>query len=288
VQPVSVIWSGNLGFDPKSNIAAITDGVTIESDQPDGVRVRGSANVLLLNFNAVPGATSEKSSPLAGREIRDVELSGDVQFAALQNDAVGAMAQRMHLFAEKLSYRPADGTITIPARGRMLVEDRRPEEKTKSNNTPLGSSRGATAFQWAERLSFTPASNVAEMNGDVLVVHQPSSPNAKQLRLNADTVSAQLADGTAAPTSPDQLSPAQLKSVKAIGNVRFNSEKLEFTAAEVELKPQEDLLIARGAPGVPASLLDQAGMSKGSFSELWLNTRTNESSVKDFRGSIRR
>jgi hypothetical protein len=63
---------------------------------------------------------------------------------------------------------------------------------------------------------------------------------------------------------------------------------MEFLANSVELRPPEDVLIARGTDRQPAVLLDASGLSRGSFVELWLNTRTNQSQIRDFRATVRR
>lgn len=282
-RPATVSWTGRLAFDAAAGAAAVRDGVTIASDQPDGTQVRGSADELLLAFESPGSDNASRASPLAGRRIRDVSLVGRVQFAALQAGPAGELAQRMHLYCQKLVYQPGSGDIVVPVSGRMLVEDRRPESGN-ATKPAIGSGRGATAFQWADKLSFSPARNLAEMTGDVLVVHQPLGAGSEPLRLNADAVAAELADASGA--APVRTS-VQLKRVRAVGSVRFDSRKLEFLATEVELRPQEDVLIARGADRNPATLLDSQGMSKGSFAELWLNTRTQESHMKNFRATVR-
>jgi len=284
-RPAMVEWTGDLTFDSARGTAQVNDGVTIASDQPDGTKVTGSANALSLAFEKTP-ATQPAATPLAGRRIRDVNLLGDVQFAAQQNDAAGALRQRMHLLCEKLVYQPMDGQIIVPVAGRMLVEDRRAVEtnvgEAKAGSEMMQSPKGATAFQWNEKLSFSPADNRAEMAGDVLVVHQSSDASTRPMRLNADVVLAELAGKAAA------VGDTQVKRLSARGNVRFTSGKLEFSAAETEFRPLENIVIARGDDRVPALLLDDQGLSKGTFAELWLNTRTQESHVRDFRAVVRR
>jgi hypothetical protein len=277
--PATVSWTGDLNFSATAGTAEVNDGVTIESNQSDGTTVAGSAKSLALIFEKTT-TDQPAASPLSGRRIRDVNLLGDVQFAAARSDDNGALLQRMNLFSDKLVYQPVDGQIVVPVGGRMLVEDRRADESPKSEGE-VAAPRGATAFQWSEKLSYAPGDSRAEMTGDVNVVFQPAD-NSPPLRLFADVVQADLLANGANSGAP------QVKRVSARGNVRFNGPQLEFSAAETEFRPQENIVIARGDDTEPATLLDETGLSKGTFAELWLNTKTQESHLRDFRAMVRR
>ncbi|MDW8262177.1 MAG: hypothetical protein RMJ35_06600, partial [Phycisphaerales bacterium] len=259
---------------------------SIRSDQAEGLAVEGTARAVQLLFEPA-AADARGAGPLTARQIRQVMLLGNVRFDGLRYEPSGALVQRMHLFCEKLGYRPSDGQITVPVGGRMLLEDRRPTPTAEVGS--VATPRGATAFRWSDGLQYDPQKLEARMSGNVLVVHRPTDTSARDLRLNADLVTAELlAPSDARAVAVGDPSTAQLKRVTARGQVRFNSDRLEFLASEVELRPRDDLLIARGTPGSPAVLMDPEGLSRGSFAELWLNIRTQESHLKDFRASIRR
>jgi len=277
-RPATVSWTGELLFDASRGSAEVNDGVTINSDQPDGTQVSGAADALQLSFDSA-GDSQIGTTPLAGQRIRDVNLLGNVHFTAQKRGSDDTVQQSMNLFSAKLVYEPVSGEVIVPVGGRMLVEDRRPEEKR--DDTSMPAPRGATAFQWSEKLSYSPGDNRAGMNGDVVVVFQPAD-GTPPMRLNADAVSADLLGSAGVGVD------SQLKRVSARGNVRFLSSQLEFSAAETEFRPLENVVVARGDDSSPAVLLDDQGLSKGSFTELWLNTKTQESHLRDFRASVRR
>lgn len=310
-QPARVTWRNELTFAAAQNQAQADGGVEIVATQPDGTSLRGTAQRLQLAFAAAPDArhgaatTRPTAAPLAGRALDAASLLGDVQLVALRHDDAARPVQRVHLFGQRLDYRPADQTFAVASAGRMLVEDRRSPAVTDAREGPgaLGvSTRGATAFQWADKLTFSSQSNRAEMAGDVLVVHRPADRAAaregdaagepppedrRDLRLQADTVSAELvAQEPGGETAADPAT--QVRRVVAGGNVRVETANLEFLADEVEFRPADDVLIARGSDRSPAVLLDDQGLSRGSFIEMWLNTRTQESHLKDFRATVRR
>lgn len=295
-QPATVRWQKELAFRAADNRAEAEGGVEILARQPDGTAVRGTADRLLLVVKPAaqptePDATP-RGAPLAGRTLESASLLGDVQLTALRHDEAGQPVQRVHLFGSRLDYRPAEQTFAIASNGRMLVEDRRPLEPARpADESPTGvSARGATAFQWGEKLTFASASNRAEMTGEVLVVHRPgdATDDQRDIRLQADAVAAEITAAADAAASPSGDPATQVRKVVATGNVRVDSSDFEFLADEVEFRPLDDILIARGTDRAPAVLLDDQGLSRGSFVEMWLNTRTQESHLKDFRATVRR
>ena len=290
-QPATVTWKHDLKFISADNIATADGGVEITADQSDGTRLRGSAQRLQLSFAPENARADAKvaAPPLAGRQLTQATLLGDVQLAGVRQDAAGGLAQRVHLFSERLSYEPADEQIVIPAGGRMLVEDRRPVESSadQPNMPGVASARGATAFQWSDKLTFAAGEDRAEMIGDVLVVHRPDGASDREIRMQADRVAAELAPG-GSPSADTPPKATPLRRVTADGNVRVTTGKLEFLANQMEFRPPDDMLIAKGTDRTPAVLLDEQGLSRGSFVELWLNTRTQESHLKDFRATVRR
>lgn len=304
-QPAKVTWKNDLKFVAAENVASADGGVEILADQAEGTRLRGTAQRLQLTFapeTARPADATVAAPPLAGRQMTDAMLLGDVQLAGVRQDPSGggtggALLQRVHLFSDRLSYQPATEQIVIPSAGRMLVEDRRPAEPSPDGRGAgafgLGSARGATAFQWSDKLTFAAGQDRVDMAGDVLVVHRPDGDEAREVRVQADTVAAELAASAgrsqgdlATPAAPAQPSP--VRRVAAAGNVRVTTGKLEFLANEIEFRPPDDTLIAKGTDRAPAVLLDEQGLSRGSFREMWLNPRTQESHLRDFRATVRR
>jgi hypothetical protein len=231
---------------------------------------------------------------LANKAVEKTRLIDNVELKSVLNDANGQVLRRTHLFAPEVIYDQPLQALTIPHAGRMLYEDRR-EAPAGEQPQPgdFENMRGATAFQWSRELIYNDVSLRAVMTGDVLVVHQASDKSASY-RLTSESVSAEFDRAEVASTRPtgETISPIssslRLSRVTADGNVRFVSEGLQFEASTVTYDPVNDLLVARGRDRVPAVLLDEQGVSKGTFSELTYNLRTEQIAMKDFRAQVRR
>ena len=78
----------------------------------------------------------------------------------------------------------------------------------------------------------------------------------------------------------------KVKLMVARGQVRLISQRMQFTAAEAIYDPATQIMIAHGSQRQPAELLDEQGLSTGSFDELIYNTKTDEMSFKEFFGNM--
>ena len=267
-------------------------------------------------------SNKKRSSPLAGfagnstgapaiGDIRTVTLERpqnvEVNSTLLAPD--GSILKRTNLFAPTLTYDLPGKRMTIPVAGRMLYQDERSPttnpttmptttpvaQQKPQSSAPLGDTRGATAFEWHNNFTYDSASHLATMTGDVAVVHQPSGSTTPSYRLNAQRVVAEMQDPPA--TQPDQpkssdtdplAGGAKLKHLTADGGVTFVSDRLQFNAESIDYDPDKQLLIARGTDREPATLFDQSGLSKGTFAEMYYDTKTDRMKLVKPQATLRK
>jgi hypothetical protein len=209
-----------------------------------------------------------------------------------------------YLFALTLQYEPETKRMVVPVAGRMLYEDNRGSGATAPTTQPADKKfnlRGATAFEWQRDFIYDDEKRQATMSGDVDVVHRGTSVAGAagaagaaaaagaandNYRLHAQRVVAELMPSSDKSTT--QPTEAKLKNLIADGGVTFNSANLQFIADRVEYDPQRQVLIARGTDRAPATLLDQNGLSQGTFAELIYDVKTDRMQMTDPRGTIRR
>lgn len=226
--------------------------------------------------------------------------NSEVRSTLLAND--GSLLRRLHLFATKFQYEPGAKRMVVPVAGRMLYEDRRgaatkPADPTAANSPPGAKMnlRGASAFEWKKDFIYDDTSRQATMSGDVDIVHRGAG-DADSYRMHAQRVVAELmpADAPAADAAhkrPSTTAPsdeAKLKSLVADGGVTFNSSRLQFIADRVDYDPQKQLLIARGTPRAPATLIDEGGLTRGTFDVLYYDTQSGNFRTENMSGAIRR
>jgi hypothetical protein len=220
--------------------------------------------------------------------LREMHLIGEpVEARSILADAeTGQVLRRMHLFAPELIYEPQTRSMIVPDPGRLLVQDNRPQPKTPgqpdtgSPSAP-GGGRGATAFRWDNRLTYDDSIGRVTMTGNVLVVHE--APNSDRYELHAQTVAADL-DRSKPATQPATQSSkhdrdaagAHLRRLSAEGDVRMISGHMSFDAQSFEYDPTTGIMIATAPDRRPAHLLDESGVSTGTFNYLQYNSKTRQ------------
>ena len=211
----------------------------------------------------------------------------------------------MNLFAPKAIYNKTEDTFTVPTPGRMLVRDFRAPPPTSgpanaSADSSAGGTHGISAFQWEKSLVYNQRTDEAVMTGDVQVAHE--SAGAASYQMYADQITA-IMDPNSHPTSGPTTGPStsashaapptgedtmKVKRLIAQGQVHMVSQRLQFTAAQAVYDPETQIMTAHGSLREPAELLDEQGLSTGSFDELVYNTKTDQVQIKEFQGNMRK
>jgi len=234
------------------------------------------------------GMTGSNASFMKDKVVSEMHLIGEpVEARSILADALtGQILRRMHLFAPELIYEPPTRSMIVPDPGRLLVQDNRPQPKTAgqpdtgSPSAP-GGGRGATAFRWDDRLTYDDSIGRVTMTGNVLVVHE--APNSDRYELHAQTVAADLDRSKPATRPATQSSKhdpnaagAHLRRISADGDVRMISGHMSFDAQSFQYDPTTGVMIATAPDRRPAHLLDEAGVSTGTFTYLQYNSKTRQ------------
>jgi hypothetical protein len=161
----------------------------------------------------------------------------------------------------------------------------------KAMGGDLSNMHGATAFEWKKEFRYDETKLQAKMSGDVRMVHFPMSDlSGPSVELDAQTVIADLeARPTTQPAATTQpQDKMRIRNVVADQDVTYRSDKLSFDAQHLEFNPNTHMLIATGTDRNPAELHEAEGFSNGTFTELRMNTETEEMEVRGFQAQIRR
>ncbi|HEY2588929.1 MAG TPA: hypothetical protein VGI81_24510, partial [Tepidisphaeraceae bacterium] len=293
-QPVDVAWSGGALFDGEANHIDVDGAVRATSIDKKGYVDTATGDHIRIDLRPKPttqpveatqtaGASSSKASGAAGGNLKMDPFKGkEVSAITIEKDAVltstlsaenGDILQQFELLGPTIhvdEFAP-DGSpsrrITVPAAGRMLVRDHRPQEreKTKSSKDDSSGARGATAFQWSKRLVYAEATHQADMLGDVVIVHQDDDPNSPKVTMHAPRV---IAWFEPAPKDPNQKgnadnAPMQLHYLSAAGeHVIIDRDTDQVDAQQVDYDPKRHLLIATGTVRNPVAF-NNGGAASG-------------------------
>ena len=306
---VDVQWSSGLVANAPSNQIEINGDVRAESRDVDGSEQVATASKMLIALvdAVVPGASTQPDpppstqptlatelNPLRGKGLASMTLQGDaeLQLCSAADAATARPKRDVHLFAQTATYDVISRQFKVPCPGRMLVRDdaRTTMPATAPDMLAGGNDmRGATAFEWHDQFLFDENENCATMVGQVVIVHQDLTPDPKPFRLEASRVKADL---TAPQPSPPTTQPARpefrVRRLSAFGGVHFTSRQIQFESDELEYDPAAATLFASGNERTPAQLFDDQGVSKGTFEELWYNTKTEQIRLKGPQAHIRR
>mgnify|MGYP005851006977 CR=1 FL=1 len=278
---LEVRWEDRIDYDGQANLAEVKGDVVAGSVARDGALQTAKAGRLTLVLapattrpttpaNADAPGTLAVMQPLGGRDIRQVILREKVELGSVLNDAAGQTRQRSSLQASEVRYDLSARRLEVPGPGRMLYEDRRPEDPRAATDL-VGDLRGATAFQWRERLVFDETAMNARLDGDVTIVQERA--DQPPLKLTASTVNVEFLRGAGATTRPSSLA---LKRFEASDKVSVSVPQARFTAPRVEYDPVAGQLVASGDPSNPVETLDEQGLSRGIFDRLVYNTRARQ------------
>jgi hypothetical protein len=278
---LEVRWHDRIDYDGTANLAEVRGDVAAESVASDGARrtaTAGRVTLVLAPATTQPSTQPNQGSenalavtqPLGGRDVRQVIFREKVELGSVLNDAAGRLLQRTSLQSSEVRYDLTTRRLEVPMSGRMLYEDQRPADPGPSNDL-VGDLRGATAFQWRDRLVFDEQALSARLDGDVKIVQQRA--DQPPLKLNAATVDADFVRDADATKRPSSLS---LKRVLAHGGVSVTAPQARFDAPKVEYDPVAGQLIAGGDPSNPVETFDEQGLSRGGFERLIYNTRTRQ------------
>jgi lipopolysaccharide export system protein LptA len=323
-RPIEVTWKERFNLDGNANRADIRGDVHASSVSADGTINAADGDRIKMTLVDAPPTTqsstagasispatqANSSSGLLARGddtnfMKDklvdtmtllAKPGENVALSSIDRDAAGKLIHAMNLFATTAKYDRASDSFIVPVPGRMLVRDFRsgPTTGPSSASSPTPGAKGISAFEWEKSLTYNQHLDEAIMTGDVQVVHQAAG--AASYKLFADQVTVDMDPAGHATTHPTvgtskpTTAPADSMKVKRLvadGNVRLMSQKLGFTAAEVVYDPITQLMTAHGSSRIPAELLDEEGLSTGSFDYLRYNTGTDEvQEISGFHGNI--
>jgi hypothetical protein len=302
-------WTTELIADTNANHAEITGNVVATSKEDDGTTTVARGQKLLMELaskrpTSRPSMKNSLGIAMTGGSavggIRTFTLEQDVEVNSTLLGADGTIQRRISLFAPSLTYSLTDKRMLIPTAGRMLYQDERPPPATQPADATkpggeLGDTRGATAFEWQKSFTYDSTDRRATMTGDVVVVHQAPGATAPTYRLNSQRVVAEMLPP---PTTRPSHQPAaggeftgggaKVKRLTADGGVAFASSRLQFSSDSIEFDPQAHQLVARGTDRVPATLLDESGLSRGTFAEMYYDTKTDQMKLVKPQASLRR
>lgn len=302
-QPMDVAWENGAVFDGANNkidvdgqvvshstdkngfvSVAIGDHMHIDlrakpTTQPVPEAVSAAAEISAPRTGAAAPDSKLKMDPFKGKEVSAITITGNAKLTRTLSDPAGNVLQQFELEGPTIIMDEfaADGTpgrtITVPAAGKMLARDHRPrspQQQSQAGNEDAGSARGATAFQWSNRLIYLEQEHRADITGHVIIVHQDDEPNSPPVHMNCDHVIALFQDAPKhagqEKKSPDDSPQMQLQFLRALGNpVVVTRELTQVIAQEVDFDPKKRLMIATGTQQNPVRFTD--GTASGGVAE---------------------
>jgi hypothetical protein len=249
-----------------------------------------------------PADAADPANFLAGKEITQTTLLGNVKVKSELFNPDGSLARGLDLLAERVDYDRITGRMDVPVKGQMLYRDHRASGGTKDGPT-MGGGRGATAFGWNKSLIYDQPGQVATMSGDVQVAHQPDNGAGQKFDLRGQTLKAffepdpaatKPTTKTAAPSATSQplagadTSKFRLKRLTVDDDVHVTSQRMNFDARRMAFDPIQQMLTASGDESGPVTVFDNASGGTTTASDLEWNTGTDQFKIKKLTGKMRK
>jgi hypothetical protein len=310
-QPVDVVWTVGALFDGEANHIDVYGAVRATSTDKKGYVDTATGDHIRIDLRAKPTTqpietTSNpdaslvkaqgdavgnlKMDPFKGKEVSAITIEKGANLTSTLSAPSGDVLQQFVLEGPTLhvdQFAP-DGSpsrrITVPAAGRMLVRDHRPQErKEKSPGDESSGARGATAFQWSKQLVYAEATHQADMLGDVVIVHQDDDSNAPKVTMESPRVIAwfEPAPKVANKNANADTTAMQLHYLSAEGDhviIRRDTDTID--ARQVDYDPEHHVLIATGTERNPVTF-DNGGASSGTARRIEWDTITWKMKMTD-------
>ncbi len=198
--------------------------------------------------------------------------------ASAGEGAAPALEQAVYLEGASISADHAQGTLEVPAAGRLLLRDARERpERTDGSASPDG--RGDALFDWDGSMRYRRESGQLELTRNVRMTHRRLQ-DAIVTNLRCDRLVAGVNVGAPGQSGASE-GKAQLTSVNATGSVSVSSgppvtpgatppPQRELSADMVEYDTARSVIAARANPGGHVSFIDTArGAPVNAASILW-------------------
>lgn len=303
-QPVKVFWTGSALFDGAANHidvygdvratsidkkgyvdTAVGDHIRIDLRPRPTTQPIDSAQSAVADASAHADAGNLKMDPFKGKEVSAITIEKGAKLTSTLSASNGDVLQQFALEGPTIHVDEFDASgapsrrITVPAAGRMLVRDHRPQEhkeKASPDDAPASGARGATAFQWSRQLIYTEAAHRADMEGDVVIVHEDDDPDSPKVTMEGQKVTAWFEPATKGQVKAANAdtSPMQLRYLSAVGeHVIIHRDTDTIDARQVDYDPARHLLIATGTPRNPVAF-NNGNASSGTAERIEWDTIT--------------
>ena len=312
-QIVDIAWGRGAVLNGETDRIDVSDKVVVRSVQADGTINTANADRLIAKLTPKPASTTAPTAPtkapgtqpadasdpanfLAGKEITQTTLLGNVKIKSELFNPDGSLARGLDLLSEQVDYDRITGRMDVPVKGQMLYRDHRPSAGVNEGPT-MGSGRGATAFGWSKSLVYDQPGEVATMTGDVQVAHQPDSGAGQKFDLRGQTLKAFFEPDPAAASKPATKATSQplvdstkfrLKRVTVDDDVHVTSPRLNFDAKTMAYDPIQQNLTAGGDERNPITVFDNESGGTTTASDLQWNTGTDQFKIRKLTGKVRK
>ncbi len=310
-QLMTLAWLGTMRYVPASSEALIDGGVEIRSSTEEGrvVTITGEKAVVLFEPGKmptsakpiVPAQSGPIDSGLSELVFRSATVTGKTRIQTQTNDPVADRLSKMTLIVDEAQVDATSQTVTLPGKGRMLLEGLRfsggvgsgltAPKPDQSRTEVAAETLGTGAVSWNDSLVWRLDKGELSFKGDAVIaveqvaqVDQPIAPDVT--RLFAEEIKLRLTplrlfskeDGT--PKSGD--GSLRLLFAQAVGQVAVRSKDLSFDAARIEFDAATNVASASGDQSGGVELFTEDGLSSARFSGIKWDVATGQ--VKDLRG----
>jgi hypothetical protein len=319
--PVEVTWQGGVQARLQQNVIDVARDVVVKSagaDQTLSTATSQNLRVVLvekqMSAEAAAAAAQRKNDRgllndntqvdiMKQKEPHLLKLSGDTLLQAVCGDDAGALVMQFDLRADAVDYNIPAQKMLVPVPGQIFFyDDRKVDPKAVAKpagdkaDPMAGDKRGTTAMKWDGELVYDQLGGRIALNRGIYMRHEPKDAGQAPMEMWADRVTVDLlksgekiattkAANPAAAMPTDQINVRRLLAEE---NVRFAGRNLQFTASSAEYNPETGVFVARGTDRVPALLLDEQGASKGTFTEIRWNMRTQQiDGMTGFKANVR-
>ncbi|MGH7133273.1 MAG: hypothetical protein ACREJO_15175, partial [Phycisphaerales bacterium] len=253
---VTAAWQHSLYVNDPDGQAIVEGGAVVTAAGDQETSTLKAAQVI-INFTPLPIAAegSAKTEPAPERKFVSADAVGSLNpnvtgVAVVESrrytDADALLARDdkklerlLYLESARISASEADGIISVPQTGKLLVADKRPPTpqdpaapkptKPGAGDMQLAGAHGTSLFSWQGDLILRRNAGTIEMHRKTRLIHQPEGQDTPFL-LDADNMTAWFSqNGTAVAAAPNARNTQLLKAT-AEGSVLAESADQRLTA----------------------------------------------------------
>ncbi len=260
-ESAELIWGGGFVFDGKDQKLELLGGIGIEAKKDENETHRASAERAEIDLTGVDSGDARVIGArlYAGPGLDGVEIPATAEARRTmpdpENDRGRSLESLLEVRSSELLVDVESQRVDAPGAGRLVVEDRRPDETrepTDAQHATL-SGRGTSVFNWSGSMQLALSEGRATLDRDVRVRYLPSE-TTELTQLDCQRLDAFFEKSA----SSSEEGGFTIQRLDARESVYANHRGLELIADTLVYRASTEQIVASASAGNRVTVFDPA------------------------------